>query len=111
MRDLSNQPLAAVLLVKARTRSSPRKKIDNNLTVLTKKTAIVWSMCHIAKMAVSVPTNNACRFSKSLKGHCAKNCKVKNEKKDTPGQVQSGTFPSRQLKMCVVTFGKQCWES
>ena len=76
-----------------------------------KKTAIVWSMCHIAKRAVSVPTNNACRYAKSLKCHCAKNCKVKNKMKHTPGQVQSRTFSTRQQKMCVFTFGKQCWES
>ena len=90
MRDFSNQPLAAVLLAKARTRSSLREKIGNDLTVLMKKTAKVWSMCHITKMAVSISTNNACRVAKLLKGRCTK--KLSREKKDTPRQVQSRTF-------------------
>ena len=37
-------------------------------------------MCHIAKIAVFIPTNNAYRFSKTLKGQCVKNGKVKKKR-------------------------------
>ena len=78
-----------------------RKKIGNVLIVLTNKTAIVWSMCHVAKMAVSILTNNACRFSKLLKGQCVKNCKVKKPRKTHLDKFRAEHFNETTEIVCL----------
>ena len=101
--------VAAVLLVKARTRSSPGKKLGNDLS-LRNKTATLWPMCHIAKVAVSVTrdsgpsavsTNNARRFSKITEKSLCKNCKAKKRKRRTHLDKFRGELFARQPKMCV----------
>ena len=79
--------VAAVLLVKARTRSTPRKKLGNDLT-LTNKTATLGPMCHCQSGSFrdprsgpsAVSTNNAHRFSKITEKSLCKKCKARKRK-------------------------------
>ena len=84
--------MASCLHYEAHSSSAEFEEVNwQVLVIFTNKTAIMWYMCHIAKWQFPFRPTMLAAFEITERLMC-EIAKTRNEKKDTPGQIQSRTL-------------------